>query len=313
MSDTQKKRSEHGRVISFLLPLLLAVVVFQVLQLKETLEVFLFLIGSIWWSLYYPRTTHGPLPKDQVDLWYYTLGAIGVLVFYINAEGERNRLRLTEESVQLMTRVDTLENKISYLKTRPFDFEQIKKRSQELAASVSQETVDSAYTDFEKRIPENQLQGPINRDDLQFDSPTGNLKDLDASGALIEFDLKWGNTLRALANSKSPATMRAQIKEDEAAELDKLFVLNFDGYTLREALGVLAAPGGIQGEITKLQADLSATIAQHSDIQKTYIRTIQEVSGQESIRISQLQLILWPYILLMAFGMKIAKVCHIKK
>lgn len=100
----------RGKIFGFVTaPVIVAAILIILLKWNEIFELLFFGAFTVCWGIYFP-TKWGILPPKATDFWYYILGSLGVILFFVNANEERERISLSQaynlRQIELSTFLD---------------------------------------------------------------------------------------------------------------------------------------------------------------------------------------------------------------
>ena len=93
MSDRIKVWSDL--IACYLIVLVIIAVGVSLLPFAAEVKLILFALAALAWAIRFPRWKQR-LPSERVDFWYYTLGIIGTLLFFLANDLQRQKLELQD-------------------------------------------------------------------------------------------------------------------------------------------------------------------------------------------------------------------------
>ncbi len=263
------------------------------------------------WSLLFPVIVR-PLPKEAVDFWYYCLGAVGVLLFYFSSSDERTRLELQSRYA------DALADQTEYIRDRTViephlnstaDFVlYVKERSGWLADRNTRRCSTLVMLDSNWR-------GELDEGDMS--RLKAGLPALSGRGGLTETACQMliaeAKIVGGLASTKTASEFTLNFAQLNATQIKTLTGIPDTAVRRDDWIGF------VEGRLEA--ATISHLLTAYSDQLDARIKGAEHdyksASGnpaQPDVLQSFLQKLrhnLWPYIVLAAFGLKIARVNYL--
>jgi hypothetical protein len=254
------------------------------------------------WSLTFPALWQA-LPKNAADFWYYLLAGVGVVLLFANASDQRDKIAAAQKYNSLSIDLSELEAKqkrIERAVTSPAEFfEKVKLR----ARTTYQEANPKACEDA---IAANELSKQFR---IDLNRPLdGRKKEFPALD--VEPAIDWSAcTLYAsrheffeLSNLASPDGLPAFLSKSRFKDFDGAIGL-INGLTLSGFAEYVAdgMTGKWKERADRLARELEKAREEYRDIGST-------LTPSSGLEFKGIQHFVWPYLILMALAVKIARV-----
>ena len=282
------------------LPLVLAVVFYGV-PANDLLKVSVFGVCVLLWALQFPRNWN--LSTRAADFWYYVLAGLGVILFFANATNQRDQLELSH-------RFDVETVKLTSIREKRLAIESLLRDPSAMFDRVRQSAGHLAATMASPELPYRCVRRAAEK---KQGLPSGGLE-----GALIDEmceALKKRATVEAVAKAGTAtelAELAAHLKgtprysaaaELNVAELDQM--LGVGPLRLSEVARYLSDTSAAQLIVQQLSEQERRSIEQMDTLMARYADAGRVLPPRS--RTLALQYFLWPYLVLIALGLKLAR------
>jgi hypothetical protein len=298
----------------------LAAILLSLEPVSTEFRILLFAVAILAFSLVVQPHLLGGLPGDAVDFWYYTLAIVGVVLFFFANDDQRRKLSLQDSYMAAAHKQAEQESLRDFLDAIPKE----RKRYYDETISHAQERAGSAETtaaisSFCAEIPV-RLPGPFQPafDDLLWLDPKNEYPRFDVKfdpAAMCrpdvqedrqEVELRW----RQIANAPD---LSEAVKLIEEFNLGDKLIFKTDKAawafaTAKSYLMLVPDSDEWKAEVKKIEEAIESAARTQTEANAAYGRLTGSISDSISFtRPAQVAHFIWPYVLTIALGMKLAR------
>jgi hypothetical protein len=318
--DTLKSNVWSRVIACFLAPPLALIILFAFAQEPAELFVFLFACVVFLWALTYPGIA-GELPNTAVDFWYYTLGLGSVVLFFIVNSAERSKLSLKDTISSSAVAIETLSTqKKLLLETQAQEAQassQIKGRESDVIAQVQAYARERAkqnetlLSGCGNALMRSRFEGSRPKQwglDPSRSSPTAVDLSIDMEKAMCDAAIL-NNYWDKLARITNIQELYAAIKKHSIGDS---FTVSINGANLGvgTAARYLAVPPDSEAakkEVAQIDSRIGTAELKREEARRALSKRDESEEISVRDRFARLGYFLWPYVLITALGMKLAR------
>jgi hypothetical protein len=300
--------SNVGRkpLLGFLVVPLGTAAVLLFIPFGDVFKIALYGLITFAWALIF-AVSWGPAPGRAADFWYYTFGAIGVILFFVNSADQREKVALAQDySLTTTQRATTVEKRQAV--------ERIVQNSAQIIA-----TIRKSASDYVKNLEDPQVRQSCIERDIQ--KRNDKLRNRSTGGGLAPPDISvplpidatcdqivWLPSLQALAAATTAEQIAHQMRSTGDSPLRYVIGVRFDPLPLNEALGYLVDLKLAGEAINQMHQEEDGFTNHLAEIKTHYQSVGRAFEPGTNADTGALQYFLWPYFILTALGLKLARV-----
>lgn len=293
----------RGRLFGFVIPMASVAAVLYGSGFRSLGGINTFAALCLAWSLVFPAWWQA-LPKQAADFWYYLLAGVGVILLFANAADQRDKIAAAQKFNSLSFELSELEAKQKRIDravtTAAEFFEKVK-----LEARKTYEAQEANPTACADAIALNELSKQFRIDLNRLDARKKDIPTLDLDPP-IDLSVCTLYTSRheflELSNLAAPDGLPGFLSKSQFKDFDRK-IGPFDGLTLSGFAEYVA--DGMTGK-WKEKADMLTRELVKS--REEYREIGSTLAAGSELEFKGIQHFVWPYLILMALAVKIARV-----
>lgn len=293
----------RGRLFGFVVPMASVAAALYGSGFRSLGGLITFAVLCLAWSLAFPAWWQA-LPKQAADFWYYLLAGVGVVLLFANAADQRDKIAAAHKFNSLSIELSDLEAKqkrIDRAVTTPGEFfEKVK-----LKARTTYEKQETNPKACEDAIALNELSKQFRIDLNRLDARKKDIPTLELDPAIdlsVCARYAFRHEFLELSNLATPDGLPAFLSKSRFKDFDGT-IEPIDGLTLSGFAEYVA--DGITGKWKKKADGLTGELEKS---RKEYREIGSTLAPGSELQFKGIQHFVWPYLILMALAVKIARV-----
>ena len=278
------------------------------------IKILIFTVFIILWSLWFPgkKDCRRRLNKSVVDFWYYSLALCGVVLFFMTGAAQREKIALQVSYHAAIASLTNLENRKKFLhqiqgQGTPI-FLNIREQAQSRADSWKEVQAECSAMQWAHAQRRGEFRNQF-RLDRDWRNRQEKLK-IDDPQEMCDAAMLRPSVWEYLSKATTIDELQKIFREHS---IDSTYTVLLMGRSvpINDALGDLllaSDPHAMMREFDVIDSDISIATTRRDNAKERY-RIIGDLIEKDSAAIlwNQVAAFLWPYILITALGMKLAR------
>lgn len=291
-------------IFGFIVPMLFAVLLLYYLPIEAVSKILLFAVSCFLWSMLF-SLQWSALPKHAADFWYYLFAGVGAVLFFANASDQRQKLALAQQFNVLNIEISELNAKRKRIENAVKNPSELFEKVKELAGATAR--VLDARKDICKDVEADRFVKKLRLDVKERAAAPHNIDvprvDLNQGFERFCDNFWFRSEFYELTNLSAPSDLTTFLRRTNVKNVDQAIGLKLEGLTLEEFAEYLiaASAGNWDRQATDIDVKLKKITAEYSEIGRN-------LKPKSDLDFAQIQHLLWPYLILMALAIKLARV-----
>lgn len=298
-----------NNIFTFVLASAIIAISILFLPVDPEYNVVAFALMVYFWSLASPYTV-GSLPNLKIDFWYYSFALLGIVLFYFGSSEDLKKLSIMDERDSALTSLKKYSRERDLFKNLSKDRDRLLKQIIAEAAKMAEQipkplTLEAQRDCIEKQALKKFMDsGRVLQDPKRpwEDYSVPSIKDAYCM-APLEHDSSWG----VLATAKDFEQLRERATTGSPAKSS----IEINGLSLSLPLVakyIALKPNSPDWENEKKRLDtlIKKSIQSLESASNAYEKVGRVLENAPSSTLVRITKVLWPYLLIVAFGMRLA-------